>query len=379
MANSISYQLTIDGRPAPSDVVGLIRQIEFEDHADLADMLRIKLAISVRQNGSGWILLDDSLFTRLAELRFSLTVGSGAAIPLIQAYVIDTDAQFSNDPNSSVLTVTAMDPTVLMHLEEKVKAWPNMSDSDAASAIFSDPAYNFTPVVDSTGLTHQDTDHTLMQRGTDIQFVKMLADRNGYECYVELNPSSGDVEGHFHAPRHTQPPQGVLTVNMGEATNVNQFRSRYDMLGATTADATTIEADSGSDQNGSANQASLTALGSTPPTAGAQPRKVLLSQLGMGQAAEVQRYAQAVVDRSAWSIVAEGELNTVAYGGVLQAKRPVMVRGAGQTLSGAYYVEKVLLTIGGDGSCTQRFTLRRNAVGLTGRERSQNAQAATAA
>src|SRR5207247_5802525 len=112
-------------------------------------------------------------------------------------------------------------------------------------------------------------------------------------------------------------------------------------------------------------------MGDQPTVPADRPRRVLLSQLGMAQAGEVQRYAQAVVDRSSWSIVAEGELNTVAYGGVLRAKRPVMVRGVGRTFSGRYYAERVLFSIGGDGTCTQRFTLRRNAVGLTGRERFQ--------
>lgn len=82
----------------------------------------------------------------------------------------------------------------------------------------------------------------------------------------------------------------------------------------------------------------------------------------------MQTYAQAVVDRSAWAITADGELNTVAYGGLLRAKRPVNVRGAGRQFSGTYYVEKVLHTISGEGY-TQRFTLRRNALGLVGRER----------
>ena len=96
---------------------------------------------------------------------------------------------------------------------------------------------------------------------------------------------------------------------------------------------------------------------------------MLLSQHGMAQSGEMQRYAQAVVDRSSWSIVAEGELNTVAYGGVLKAKQPVMVRGAGREFSGRYYVERVLHIIESDGTYRQRFTLRRNAVGLTGQER----------
>jgi phage protein D len=88
----------------------------------------------------------------------------------------------------------------------------------------------------------------------------------------------------------------------------------------------------------------------------------------MAQTGELQALAQAVVDRSAWAISAQGELNTLAYGGVLRAKRPVEVRGAGRQFSGTYYVEKVLHSFSGDGY-TQRFELRRNAIGLTGAEK----------
>jgi hypothetical protein len=81
----------------------------------------------------------------------------------------------------------------------------------------------------------------------------------------------------------------------------------------------------------------------------------------------LQTYAQGVVDRSTWAISAEGELNTVAYGGLLRAKRTVLVRGAGSLYSGTYFVERVLHTFTGSGY-TQRFTLKRNALGLTGAE-----------
>ena len=44
------------------------------------------------------------------------------------------------------------------------------------------------------------------------------------------------------------------------------------------------------------------------------------------------------------------------------------LRGVGRTFSGRYYVERVLHAITSDGSYVQRFTLRRNATGLTGQE-----------
>jgi phage protein D len=368
MAAQISYTLTVNGNPASADLLNAVKQIEVEDHSLMADMLRIRLAVAVREDSSGWTLLDDAIFTRLANLKLSVTVGSGAAIPLINAYVIDVGCQFSTEPTGSMLTVVAMDPTVLMHLEEKVKPWPNMMDSDIASAIFSDAAYNFTPVVESTRWSRQENDHTPIQRGTDIQFLHGMADRNGYECFVDMN-DAGVIEGHFHPPKHDEQPQGTLSVAMGPATNVNHFRARFDMLGPTLAKAETVNPDDATGQSAQSDQPTQAdGMGDTPTTPSDRPRKVLLSQLAMAQAGEAQRYAQSVVDRSAWSLVAEGDLSTVAYGKVLRAKKPVMVRGVGRLFSGRYYAERVLHTIGGDGTYTQRFTLRRNATGLTGQE-----------
>jgi phage protein D len=368
MSTATSYTLTIGGSPAPSGVLAAIKQIEVEDHASMADMMRLRVAVAVREDGAGWTLIDDDLFTRLANLRITVAVGTGPALPLLDAYVVDVDTTFSGQPGTSELVVTAMDPTVLMHLEEKVKAWPNMKDSDVASAIFSDAAYGFSPVVETTSLSRQENDHTLTQRGSDIQFLQQLADRNGYECFVALN-DAGVVEGHFHPPKPDAQPQGTLSVNLGSATNVNQFRARFDMLGPAVAKAATIDPDDAKSQSGDATEpAQADGMGGEPATPRDRPRTVLLSQLGMAQAGEVQKYAQSVVDRSSWSIVAEGELNTVAFAKVLRAKQPVMVRGVGQQFSGRYYVERVLHTITGDGTWTQRFTLRRNATGLTRRE-----------
>jgi len=94
---------------------------------------------------------------------------------------------------------------------------------------------------------------------------------------------------------------------------------------------------------------------------------VLISGTGLTSASELKTYAQGVVDESSFAITAEGELNTVAFGSVLAAKKAVNVRGAGRTFSGVYYVEKVLHTFTGDGY-TQHFSLKRNASGLTGQE-----------
>lgn len=359
-----TYTLLLDGQTAPPDVMSTIQLLEVEDHAKMADMLHLRILVGIKDNKSGWTILDDGLFARLSRVQVKVTIGSGPAISLIDSYVVESRVQFSNQPGKSVLDVYAMDPTVLMTLEEKVRAWPNMKHSDIANQIFGE--YAFDPVVDDTPVSYDEQHTQLTQRGTDIQFLQQLAGRNGFECFVEPS-DAGKLEGHFHKPKVDDTPVGVLSVNSGESTNVNFFNARYDMLKPVQAAASTLDIESQSSQQGDASEQSLRALGSGGTVGGDRPRKVLISQTGLTSASELQTYAQGVVDESSFAIIAEGELNTVAFGSVLAAKKAVNVRGAGRQFSGVYYVEKVLHTFTGDGY-RQKFRLRRNALGLQGQE-----------
>jgi hypothetical protein len=363
----VSYTILIDGQPASADLLAVIQQIEIEDHAEMADMMRLSVAISLKDGCSGWNVVDDNVFHRLAKIRVNVNVGSGKTEPLLEAYVTETSAEFANQPGQSVLNVVAMEPTVLMNLQEVNAPWPNRADSGIAEEIFKKREYDFVPVVDDTQPVWQENDYSAMQHGTDIQFLQHLAERNGFECYVELNPSSGKVEGHFHLPRLQNTPQGILSVNMGEATNVNSFHARFNGIGATTAKASNIDNESMEDQSADAESQQLTDLGSTAALAADRPGQVLLTGTGLSNTGELKTLAESVVDRSSWAVTADGELNTVAYGGILRAKRTVLVRGAGRQFSGTYYVESVTHTINGEGY-SQQFSLRRNALGLAGLE-----------
>lgn len=360
---AISYQLFINDAPAQPNLLAAIQEIEVEDHADMADMLRMRISISPNERCSAWTVVDERLFPRLRKVKVLVTVGTALAEPLIEAYVIETNADFQNQPGQSVFNVVAMDATVCLILEQKVRSFPDMSDSDIAEQIFTE--HHFQPVVDRTSVTRQDVDQATTQRGTDLQFLRHLAIRNGYEVYVEANPLTQVIEGHFHPPRLDQPAQGVLSVNFREHTNVNSFTARFDMLRPTTARVTGLDTGDLSDQQADSDSVALRELGSESALSTDHQRRVLLTHTGLSKAGELQTLSQAVVDRSSLAITGEGDLNTVAYGKLLRAKRTVKVRGAAGEFNGTYYVRRVLHTISGDGY-TQRFTLHRNATGLSG-------------
>jgi phage protein D len=362
---AVSYTLLIDNSPAEARLLEAIQQIEVEEHATLASMLRLRLAIDVNQGGDAWNLVDDGIFERLTNLSLLITVGSGSPNLLMNTYVIDSRLNFHSTPGKSTLEVVAMDGTILMSLENKQRAWPNMADSDIATQIFGE--YNFTPDVESTQPSRQENDITTIQHGSDIQFLRHLAERNGFECYLETDPVTRLTTGHFHPPQLDETPQGTLSVNMGPATNLESLAVQVDWIQPAEAEAEDIQIGSLSTQEASINSASLTELGRTSLLGSSQAHHEILSQMGLSDTNELQSYVQAAVDRSAWAIRAQGSLDSLAYAGVLRARRPVLVRGVGTWFSGAYYVESVQHLIQGD-SYSQHFSLRRNALELLGNE-----------
>jgi phage protein D len=368
----VAFTLGVDGQPASDELLESVQSIEVEDHAEQADMMRLRLATAVERDGGRWSVLDSGLFKRLTNVRVGAKVGSGASEPLIDAYVIDLRATFSDEPGRSSVEVVGMDGSALLQLEERVRRWADQSDSQIASAIFSEAGLSAD--VDDTQPVRSSRHTTTIQRGNALRFLRHLAERNGFETYIEVG-SDGRGVGHFHAPRLDDEPQGVLNVNMGSDTNVDGFNARHDLIGPTTAEASGYDAANRKDQSADSQSSRQRSLGARSTVGASRPRKVLVSGTGLSDSGELQTAAQAVVDRSAMALTADGTVFGADYGAVLRAKRPVLVRGAGQEFSGTWYVTRVLHALGEEGY-TQRFTLRRNASGVTRQEHFAGSDAA---
>ena len=66
-------------------------------------------------------------------------------------------------------------------------------------------------------MTHPDTGHTLMQRATDIQFLRQLARRNGKLCRVACTDTPGQPTGYFITPDVTADPAVTIIATGGLA------------------------------------------------------------------------------------------------------------------------------------------------------------------
>jgi len=356
------YTLLVSLVPAADDLVDAIQQIDVECTLDQASVLSIRLGTEATQIGD-WTILELDPFRPLTPLQLRLQAGTGAPEALVNGFVTEHKVTYS-EAGGSTLEITAMDATYSMNLEEKVTSWPNLPDSAIAVAIFGQHA--LVPQVDPTSPVLTEPEGTTIQRGTDIRFLRRLAQRNGFDCYVQPEPLSGLDFGHFHARQLTGPPQAVLSVELGEETNVSDFSVRYELARATSVTASGLDVLTKSPQPALAPAALEQPLG-IEGTLMRQlpPPSIRPADTGLPRTAELQRAAQAIVDRSTWSVFAEGTVGLDVP--VLRPGALVAIRGAGRLYNGNYFLTRVHHTIRPDG-VEQQFEAARNAVTETGTE-----------
>ena len=361
---AVTTMLQIAMAPAPPPVVEAVEELVVESALERASAFRIRFGIAQNDLGD-WRLLQEDIFRPLVPL--TIRVGAGTIpVPeaLINGYATNQDVTYGDEAGTSTLEVSGLDATVLMGLQEKVMPWPNLPDGAIAAAIFGQ--YALVPMVQPTPPTLVEPEGTTMQRGTDILFLRRLATRNGFDCYVQPEPLTGIDQGFFRPRQPFGLPEAVLNVNMGVETNVSRFRVRYDMTRPTGAIA------AGLDTSTKAPQPALAPVSLQPPmgiepalTRVLPPPVVRPVGTGLMRTSELQAFSQAIADGSSYALVAEGEVGPGV--GVLRPGGLVNVRGLGRLYNGSYLVTQVTHRITRD-SYVQQFEARRNAATMTGAE-----------
>ncbi|MBM0745398.1 hypothetical protein JOY44_28655 (plasmid) [Phormidium sp. CLA17] len=352
--------ITIDDEEVSELYENLVSlDVELDD--ELAAMFQLHIAIALQPDGS-WPYLDDERFRVWQPITITAGLESGAE-ELISGYITHVKPSFSRNPIQYTLEVWGMDSSVLMDREEKLKDWPNKKDSDIASEIFN--LYGFTPKTEDTAVIHNEAISTTIQRETDIQFLRRLALRNGFECYVE-----GAI-GYFRSLQIDAPPQPVLEVRFDDKTTVQKFSLEVNAL--TPANVAMVQVDRATKKvldviTETSQQAALgkmDAIGLLP--VGMKPGVVVVGGVVATGQPEMAALCQGLYDQGSWFVTGEGEVAANGYGHVLRARQTVTIKGIGETYSGVYYVTHVTHSFSAEGY-KQIFRVKRNAILPTGSE-----------
>ncbi|MCY1019285.1 phage late control D family protein [Pyxidicoccus sp. MSG2] len=360
MINEV-VNVSIDGAPQ-DDLVPDIVQLAVEESVTGADVFRLRLALVSRSDGT-WSYVDEPRFQ--VWKRFSVEAGyPDDTQTLVDGLITHVELGFGAQ-QEPYLEVSGMDLSAKLDLEEKQLAWANKKDHEIAQAIFS--SYGLTYEVEDTVVQHAEANATILQSETDIRFLRRLAARNGFECYVRGN------KGYFRSANLQEPPQKLLAVEFGAETNVAQLKVRVDGTPATSAEVRRVDPLEKREETERLTALPERSLGSQPLGAlrGDQPegRQFLLRQPSAARE-ELQARLRGAFAGAGQFVRVEGDVDGRVYLAVLRSGRLVTLKGVGERYSGLYYVTRVHHAFTVDGY-TQSFEARRNGVGLTGEEQFQ--------
>lgn len=345
--------------PATYGVVDAVRSIDIRTSDAGRDGFQITFAIG-RDTPLGSDLLTFRTFEPLTRV-IVMVIHQGRPEVLIDGLVTDQQVVMSNRPGESQLHVTGVDIGLYLDLEERDKSWPNRADFMIVNEILLPYLrYGIVPLVTPTTEFPIETLRVPSQQGTDLEFIRELAQNNGFSFYFEPTPVPGVVTAYWGPQNRVGLPQRALSMNMGPFTNVDPpIHFRYDALRVTSPQVTITDPILGLRipiplPNVTTMPLALqpaTALRKTLPrdTAGATPAQAIargLSEMASGADA-VEATGQVELDRSDV---------------LLRSRALVGVRGVGFDYGGNWYVRSVDYHIE-PGKFTQAFTLNREGRG----------------
>jgi hypothetical protein len=202
------------------------------------------------------------------------------------------------------------------------------------------------------------TDVIPRQQGTDLEYVKALAEQVGYVFYMKPGPQPGMSFAYWGPEIKVGAPQPALTLDLEYHRNVASLSFQYD------AEAAELPIVWIQEQVTKAPIPipipDITPL--NPPLALVPPIPRRFPSIDETAKYSPVRAALIGIARAAKRadvVTGSGTLDVLRYGRLLRARELVGVRGAGTAFDGLYYVKSVTHEIQ-RGSYNQSFTLKRN-------------------
>jgi len=359
-----AFQLLLNGTPADDLVVTALTSLEVEENVDMPGAIQLKLPVGAADGGDlTWV--SDARLAPFANLAVVVTPDGGSPECIFDGYVLTHQLHLETGTTSSTLEVWGQDASWLMNLEEKVREWVDVTDADVANDIFDE--YGVTAAdenSDDDSPSHTESGHSLMQRASDIQFLRSLARRNGKLCRIACADEAGKRTGYFAKPKLDGDPVATLVLNDPEQWTVRTLDIHVDATRATDVRArqalfTDDDADGTSADTSDSGLALLDERGLADFTG--QTMTVLVTA-PVDEAGELQLRAQSVLREAGWFVRCEGEADVARLKVVLRAGTVVKITGVGSLHSGKYFVWSVRHTIDPDAH-KMKFVLVRNAVG----------------
>jgi hypothetical protein len=201
------------------------------------------------------------------------------------------------------------------------------------------------------------------QQGTDLAYIRSLAEQVGYVFYIDPGPGPGVSKAYWGPQIKVGPVQPALNVDMDAYTNVESLTFSFDQQKNKIPFVFIYN-----------EQTGITFPIPIPPITPINPPLGLIPPLPTNILGDLRPIRKDLAKRPipqaimiglaaaaemAEAVSGDGSLDVTRYGGILKARQLVGVRGAGTAFDGLYYVKSVTHRIK-RGEYKQSFKLSRN-------------------
>ncbi|MEP9359584.1 hypothetical protein [Sphingomonas sp. KR3-1] len=350
--------------PAPADVLNAIVELEIK----LSDSEDSGLRLVINAARSGPLDFLMSPFIAHPQLQKGARVIVTMVFDITPYVIFDgivttRDIAPGSEPRSGTLTLLARDLSWELDKEVRQTEHPAMDETMIAMLIAASyPQFGMIPMVLPPLFVDPPIpiDRVPQQNASDWGYLQQMAQRHGYETYIDAGPVPGVNTLYWGPPNRPGVPQRTITVDMGPASDAFNVTASESDTGLTTVETSVVDRFTGQEMPVIALVGSNPPLGAVPETVArfGQTRKVPITTTGLN-AAQAMGRAQAEVDRGARdAFTVSGTLNSTAYNAALKARDMVFLRGTGLMQDGLYTVSEVRHRIK-PGGYEQGFKLRR--------------------
>lgn len=359
---TIEFKVYYDGEPASQDQLGEIEEITVEQEIGRVWEARLKIPVCVSDAGS-WEGEEEPSRQEFSRVRVAVRLGGeGDFVPLIDGRIVGQDAERSSVPGRSMVTLVVHDDSALLHREPESELHDAEKDSDIARQIYESASLGGDPDVDETE-TRPDTDRPVLQHGTKMQILRALAERQGnFYAYVLPGEEVGQSVGCFKKLPEKADENLPTLYLFGEDRNLAEFNVRHNATSASDVEASSLSLRDKSTATSVSRFRDATLLDAQAATAfneSNQTRRRLPP--GHSESEDLESATRGAMERSSWTLEADGSVLPLCYKGVLTPYRIVPVRISDSRYSTNYVIFKVVHTLNRS-NYTQSFTMKSNAV-----------------
>jgi hypothetical protein len=351
--------------PAPRVLMEALESVEVQTSDSAASGFQLRFQFDSKSDLNTIFLLAAGNNTSLGvpPLRVLLIVTlKGTPQTLFDGVMTNVEVQAGNQGSPGTITVTGEDLTKVMDMQDwSGLPFPAIPIEGRVALLCAKYAlYGLVPL--PIPILFPDVeipiDKIPAQKGTDLQYIRQLANDVGYVFYIEPGPTPGVNIAYFGPEIKIGIPQPALNVDMDALTNVESLSFSFD---PTKGSLPIVFI-----------QNQLTRIPIPIPIPNINPLqpplgvlstpianlKILKDTAKLNPMQAISR-GLAEAKKSQDSVTANGSLDVLRYGRVLKARGLVGVRGVGVAYDGLYYVQSVKSTLK-RGEFKQGFTLTRN-------------------